>query len=489
MVPYLLRIAYSMLRRLAFLSLSAALTLVTPTTLFGSTPVQIDTARASYNFYFDPSIPLSQDSDYVTIHDDFYGLPWQAFTTNGALPLSWATRLNATLEMVIAWDKPVFLALEMLSGNLRTCPAQNASDAPDGTPQVAPFSGCTQCYDFNPATNPAAASLQKAFALYAAFYTSALLDHGSPKGLLGVNIGAELNLEGGRLCGEGWWEGVVAWHNGVYEVLRGFLDARNLTAAAVPVFPSIQVEALMGVQDGQACAGELAKAAAAGGAAPTPALTACIAQGVARVAPLRRDAFGVSTYPPPPAMMPGKNGGGGGPQPWYLGAVIAALPPQDASTFRIAETGWNRVPMVVNLGNGSVGSNGQGGGGESEDPPLDCQLLVDSSPALANSWLEYLVREAEGRGWAWVTWWSDTDLLYDGAMSSCPCDTPPLYQSSCVFISAFREIIGAEGGAPVDGEVEAKGFGAMGLRALNGSTTLLWDTLQRARGQGGRGGG
>jgi hypothetical protein len=464
-----------MLHRLSLLFLSGVLTLGTPT-LYGSTPVQIDTVTASYDFYFDPEVPLSVDSDYVTIHDDFYGVPWDAIMSSSALPLSWGTRLNATLEMVIKWDKPVYLALEMLSGTMRTCPAQNASDAPDGTPLVAPFSGCTQCYDFNATTNPTAASLQRAFALYAAFYASAFLDR-SPRGLLGVNIAAEVNLEGGRLCGEGWWEGVVEWHNGVYGVVRGYLDGRNLTT--VPVFPSIQVEALMGVQDGQACAGELEKSGAAGGASPTPALLTCIAQGVARVAPLHRDAFGVSTYPPPPAMIPGV-----GPQPWYLDAVIAALPPKDAATFLIAETGWNRVPLVVNLGNGTVGEN-SGGGSTVDPPPLDCQLLVDSSPALANAWLEYLVAEAARRGWALVTWWSDMDLLYDGAMSSCPCEAPPQYQSSCVFVSAFREIVAAEGGAPVNGEVEAKAFGAMGLRGINGSTTLLWDTLQKAR--GGRG--
>ena len=56
-----------------------------------------------------------------------------------------------------------------------------------------------------------------------------------------------------------------------------------------------------------------------------------------------------------------------------------------------------------------------------------------------------------------------------------------------MFVSAFREIVAAEGGAPVNGEVEAKAFGAMGLRGINGSTTLLWDTLQKARGGGGLG--
>ena len=106
---------------------------------------------------------------------------------------------------------------------------------------------------------------------------------------------------------------------------------------------------------------------------------------------------------------------------------------------------------------------------------------MPSSPSLANAWLQYLAALAEKWDWALVTWWSDMDLLFSPSLDTCPCAVPPEFEPSCVFISAFRELAAAAGEPPVDGEIEAKAFGAMGLRELNGTKTLLWDTLQKAR--------
>lgn len=439
--------------------------MVTPSSplLFASTPVQIDTATQDYYFYFDNAIPLNEDVDIVAIHDDYYGVPWTAFLSQGPLPVTWLTRLNATLESVLKWNKKVYLAYEMLSGPLRTCPAQNATDGPDNQPVVTPFTPCTSCYDFSTTSNPEAAALQKAYALYVSFLIEAYLNNNVT--LVGINLAAEINLGAGRICDSNWFNGVVSYYNGIYLVVKNLLTSRGI-GETIPVFPSIQIEALMGVQSGQACANELT------GESPSPALQKCISDGLGLVAPLLKDSFGISTYPP---MVTGEFV-----PMWYLDSVLQQLSVKDRSSFLVAETGWNRVSTIVNLANGSVGGIVEHPQ-QLIDPPVDCVLVINSSISLANEWLSYLIKLGEIEKWTFLTWWSDTDLLYESSLNTCPCSTPPEFSSSCTFITAFREIEQLEGGSPAQGELVAKAFGSMGLRSLDGETTLLWETIQKAR--------
>jgi hypothetical protein len=222
----------------------------------------------------------------------------------------------------------------------------------------------------------------------------------------------------------------------------------------------------MGVQSGQACANELT------GESPSPALQKCISDGLGLVAPLLKDSFGISTYPP---MVTGEFV-----PMWYLDSVLQQLSVKDRSSFLVAETGWNRVSTIVNLANGSVGGSADHLQ-QLIDPPVDCVLVINSSISLANEWLSYLIKLGEIEKWTYITWWSDTDLLYESSLNTCPCSTPPEFSSSCTFITAFREIEQLEGGSPAQGELVAKAFGSMGLRSLDGETTLLWETIQKAR--------
>jgi hypothetical protein len=123
----------------------------------------------------------------VALHDDYYGVPWSSFLTeNTSFPISWLTRLNATLEAAITWNRPVYLAYEMLSGPFRTCPAQNATDGPNNTPVVDEFQPCTSCFDFSPVTNPFAADLQRAYALYVSFMVETYLNNNKTNKILKI---------------------------------------------------------------------------------------------------------------------------------------------------------------------------------------------------------------------------------------------------------------------------------------------------------------
>jgi hypothetical protein len=432
--------------------------------LFSSTPVQINTQTEDYFFYFDSSIPLDTDVDIVALHDDYYGIPWSSFLNeNISLPISWLTRLNSTLEAALSWNRPVYLAYEMLSGPYRTCPAQNATDGPNNTPVVTEFQPCTSCYDFSFITNPFASDLQKAYALYVSFMIEAYLKNNIT--LVGINLAAEINLGAGRICSTDWFSNVVNFYNGVYTVIKNLLIKKGLVD--IPVFPSIQLETLMGVQSGQVCNGMLISEN------PSAALIECITTGLKFVEPLKKDAFGISTYPP---MINGNFI-----PPWYVKVVLDNLLPKDRSSFLIAETGWNRVSTIVNLANGTIGFEQDRQDKIRIDPPLDCVLVINSSITLANNWLIYLINLSVIEKWKFLTWWSDTDLLYESSLNTCPCSTPLQYETSCTFITAFREIEQLAGGSAAQGELVAKSFGSMGLRGLDNSTTLLWDTVQSFR--------
>lgn len=467
---------------LSSLLLPPPLARAAPATAFASTPVQVDWAHG-YSFWFDPALPLGRDADVVALHDDYYGVPWAWLLSGGAAPppVTWLSRLNASVAAAAAWGRPVFLSLQMLTGPLRTCPASNATDdggAPGAPGAVTPFAGCAQCWDFDPrGANPAAAPVQAAFSAYVAVTVQAFAQGGVT--LVGLNFAPEINL-GARLCGDAWWAGVVAFSNGVYAAAKAALA--GVGWAAVPAFPSIQLEVVLGLQTGpdQPCVGMV------GAPSPPPAVLACIDAGLAQVAPLAKDLFAVSTYPygASAGLTPGLPRW----QPWYIPAVLGRMAAADAANFSIAETGWLTAPLVVNLANGTVGSDGSGGDGSPDDPPPQCASLLATNATDADGWLAYLVGLASEHGWPLVNWWSNTDLLAAAVMGSCPCDAgAPGAAPSCAFVSAYREVIAATGGVAWGGELDAKAFGTMGVRALVGGAPVqpLYDTLQAARAAGG----
>jgi hypothetical protein len=422
------------------------------------TPVQLNTATSDYFFYFDPNVPVSNDADVVSIHEDFYGLPWDTFMYNASPPVSWLLRLNATVAAVNAWKKPVFLTLQMGTGQLRSCPAANASDGPGYSPQVTPFAGCAQCYEYDPVKNPAAALVRSAYIQYATYMVYML----HPRYL---NIAAEINLPQ-RLCPD-QWAGQVSFVNQAFDALKAIYPT-------LQIFPSLQLEALMGLQTGpdQPCVGM-----GGGTSEPSSALLQCIDNGLAIVSGMKRDAFALSTYPH--TIMAGIPKQGPTWEDWYFPSVFSRLNSSDATRIIIAETGFVADSMVINLGNGTTplpmdvpayNNGGDEGDKRRETQELICYPLLNSSIPDASAWLQYILTQATTYNMPLVTWWSDMDLLFSTAMSSCPCYVPnPTYNTSCTFIAAYRQIAIDSGGVAWMGELQSKAFGTMGLRNVIGT--------------------
>jgi hypothetical protein len=452
--------------------------------LYALTPVQLNSSNPTdYFFGFDSTTPLAADADIAAIHDDFYGVPWAwALGLEPQPPSSWLARLRATQAAVRAWGLPVFLSLQMLNAPLRTCPAQNATDGANGFPSVTNFAGCTGCYDFNTTTNPFAADLIAAYVKYARYYVAAMQDKekASPAGLYAVDFAAEINL-GQRACPDSWWPAVVNMSNAVYAALK-----EETAGTGVFVFPSIQLDVVMGLQTGpdQPCVGQQSEPT------PPPSIFQCIIDGLGLLNFLERDLFAVSTYPH--NQMAGFPTQKGGPQPWYLPTVLNLMNEKDRATFAIAETGFVTDTIVVNFANGSVGGAvGIGGGGSrsgGNDPPPLCYPILNTSLQMGADWLSYVTAQATSNAFTFVTWWSDKDLLYSSTMTSCPCQAPPQFQPSCTFISAYRDIYAAiSPNEAVYGEINAKAFGTMGVRGLDGAPKEpLYSVLQAARGGGGK---
>ena len=54
---------------------------------YALTPVQINMQDPTrFFFWFDPTVPLDQDADILSIHDDFYGVPWNCLYNSSIQP-------------------------------------------------------------------------------------------------------------------------------------------------------------------------------------------------------------------------------------------------------------------------------------------------------------------------------------------------------------------------------------------------------------------
>jgi len=163
------------------------------------------------------------------------------------------------------------------------------------------------------------------------------------------------------------------------------------------------------------------------------------------LANLKRDRFGLSTYP---SGVKRPDGRGAMPNdlPSDYFTRVRKMNPAEAPVV-IAETGWNSRDLKV----------GPGGA---------CVVVADSNEVVQDDYLWVLLQSAETQGIELVTWWSHRDLLPEAVMESCyPLAPPPTFSgcandSWCLGVNIYRRIAPTN---PAFGDVVFKGFGSMGL--------------------------
>jgi hypothetical protein len=349
---------------------------------------------------------LSEDVDVVEIHQEFYGLPWDAFRAGTEPPAEWVAAMTAIKNSVAASGKQTFLSVTMLNGARNSLQAKTT--IVDGTVQSTD-GWAAPCYDFE--TAPDGAAMKQAYLAYVSW----MIDLFSPAYL---NVAVEVNL---------FFENCPNSAAGVIDVSNAAYALAKTKTPAPLTFPSIQIDHLYGYAS-TSCpdAGQR---------------EACFENLYAQIAPLKRDRFAMSTYPffgvaVTPADLPSD---------WFSrGAAVGG------ERALIAETGWDSSSLIAQL----------------DDDGMCLPVFSESEPE-EEAYLDRVLTSAAEDDLDLVNWWSDRDLIVSQLMTACPCTFDTVW---CEVLDISRGPATDGGGNPqFYGEVLFKAFGTMGLRDYEGN--------------------
>jgi hypothetical protein len=352
---------------------------------------------------------VAEDSDVMAVHQEFYGVPWDAFEHQTPPPAEWVAVLDKLASASRAAKKPVFLSVSLLNGQRQSLAAKTKIESGD---VKTTDDWSASCYDFR--TAPDRASKEAAYQRYVAY----MVDEFTPAYL---NVAIEVNL---------FFEKCPAATPGLIEVVNRVYDAVKKRAPKTVVFPSFQIDHLYGYSK-DSCPE----------AASDPSKRAtCFDAAYAVIAPMHRDRFAMSSYPYMDEVATVNNL----PGDWFTRGAARA-----AETPLIAETGWPSTDLVVRAKDGT------------------CPKIFSFDEKESAAYLRRVLGDADDAGLDLVTWWSDRDLLVSDLMTNCPCTFDTTW---CTVLDIFR---GPASPGPTDtqlfGELLLKAFGTMGLRAYDGT--------------------
>ena len=360
---------------------------------------------------------LASDVDLIAVHQEFYGVPWQAFEAGTAPPAQWTAKMQELASGARNAGKGVFLSVNLLNGARdslaeRTVIQNGQFESEDGW--------AARCYDF--ATAPDAAAKRAAYLRYVDY----MVELFEPKYL---NFAIEVNL---------FFEKCPTAVAGLIGVTNAVYDAVKAKTPNVVAFPSFQIDHLYGYSEDSCAAGR--------------PRDACFDALYAQIAPMKRDRFGISSYP----YLNSVAGVPDLPADWFSrGAARAGERPV------VAETGWLSTPMVA------------------RHATLGCYTVTTQSQADARDYLDRLLAAAEASKMDLVTWWSNRDLVVTELMAECPCDFDANW---CAIVDIFRGPASAGPDAQFFGELTLKAFGAMGIRDYAGNPKgVLFERWRQAQ--------
>ncbi len=370
--------------------------------------VQLLVSGPAIGFQITPA-DLATDVDVVEVHQEYYGVPWDAFATKTAPPPQWIAQMVQIAEATKAMNRPVFLSISMLNGERDSLASKTViqNETVQSTDHWA-----TRCYDFAAAAD--AVSMKAAYLAYVDYMVQTF----NPTYL---NVAIEVNL---------FFENCPTATAGLIDVANAAYDEAKLKNSSIIAFPSIQIDHLYGYAT-----------SCAGGDAGTADRETCFEANYAVISPLKRDRFAMSSYPGPGFFKTA----GDIPADWFTRGAS-----KNNETPLISETGWNSTSLIAELPNGT------------------CDTVFTDTEADEEAYLDFVLRSAESQKIDVVNWWSDRDLVVSPFMTDCPCTFDPTW---CAVLDIFRgPDAGPDGGiAAFYGEVLAKAFGNMGLRQYDGT--------------------
>jgi len=319
--------------------------------------------------------------DILSVHNDFFGLPWDEFADDGPLPPAWLAVMEDIKAQVDELGVEVFLSVTALNGD-RTTLMDKASD--NGGRLEIDEDWIAGCFDFD--NSPDAARWRAAYKNYVRW----MVDFFEPQYL---NNMIEMNLYGAACPDQ--YASLIALANEVYEQEK---DARP----ALVIFPSFVMSEYWGFDGGQPCA-PLA------GQPPTD--HSCFAAALARDANIQRDRYGLSSYPS------------------YYIQEWGALP-DDYFSAITEYTGERVVFAEIGVGSRNVVM-------PYPTPDSPCTPVLYESEQMHSAFLQALLEEANALDSDLVTWWSLRDFLPPEMPSTCPCGAPGLW---CVLYDAIEQV-------------------------------------------------
>jgi hypothetical protein len=361
------------------------------------------------------------DSDVLAIHQEFYGLPWDAFENDTAAPVEWVRKMDQLAALARTADKPVFLSLTMLNG-------QRESLAPKTRIESGQIkttdNWSAKCYDF--ARAPDAAPKRAAYLRYVA----SMVERFAPAYL---NVAIEVNL---------FFEKCAAATPALIDLIAEVYRMVKAQRPATLVFPSFQIDHLHGYSE-DSCAKGADR-------------DQCFEQAYAVIQPILRDRFAVSSYP----YMSGFKSAAELPQDWFTRAAA-----RGHELALIAETGWPSTPIVVRNKDNS------------------CSTVFSFDEATSAAYLARVLADAKSAPLELVTWWSDRDLLVEPLMTQCPCKFDATWCSVLDLFRGPAS--GGSVDTQAFGELLLKVFGTMGIRRYDGTPKpmhfMLWNAALRSQ--------
>ncbi len=348
---------------------------------------------------------LADDNDVIEVHQEFYGIPWDAFEAATAPPPEWVAMMDSIAGAAKTAGKPVFLSLTMLNGARNELAAKTVIDSGDVKSQD---NWSTPCYDFRAA--PDASTVKQGYLRYVAW----MIDEFSPRWL---NVAVEVNL---------FFEKCPSAVDGLVDVANAAYDAAKAKRADLIVFPSFQIDHLYGYSS-DSCPS-------------TSQRSDCFDAAYAQIGPLKRDRFAMSTYPmygdfQTPSDLP---------IDWFTrGSSRGNERPL------VAETGWNSSSIVV------------------QSRAAGCAKVFTSTEADEAAYLGRVLDAAQESNIELVNWWSDRDLVVAQLMTDCPCAFDATWCTVLDIFRGSAADSGPD--TQEQGELGLKAFGVMGLRDYVGN--------------------
>lgn len=371
-----------------------------------------------------PLQSIASDVDVISVFPEHFGYPVDLFLGSQTPPPNhaWTRQVTSLANAAALTGKPIMLQMA-LTRDYMVSKAYESNGSLKLDRTWAP-----RCFDMSTALGTA---IGNSYVNYVRWVSNLFKP-------TYVVIMAEINVYY-AFCG-----GDTASWRALVNIERSAYDAVKASNAARLVFPSFKLEELYG------------NTLNGFDAAQYNALTN-----------LKRDRFGISTYP---YGLAGPTGLPVNPYqlpPDFLSRVKVRYP--NEQRLLITETGWNSASISVSFGGSCFPS------------------LLYSDTNLASAYLQHVLYYAYVNDFEIVTWWSARDLVDGRAMSTCYAPVPPGSTTCagdpwCLSVAEFQ----AEYAAfwlPPQAELVYKVFGAMGLRTYTGAAKpelMNWWAVFRA---------